>query len=233
MPISLQQMREEFQQTPKKGASSIQPKERESSDDEEGGEDIVTGSEFPQLLQMHQQHWADYVHLSTEEGLPLTSGEDRAAPLVTEVHFMLFRFSIFCDHPLLISYSAFFPYSLFQALQKIWLANHIKKMAELLHANAVQQLEVALLGSPASSMVELISAGLEQIKPTQPCPQKFTTHLPAPLPVKVPVLGLDPSPVTEKIMKATESTDAPVPKHHNITLVPVTSSVPSLPYPSS
>ena len=49
----------------------------------------------------------------------------------------------------------------------------------------------------------------------------------------VPVLGLDPSPVTEKIMKTTESTDVPAPKCHHITLVPVTSSVPPLPSPSS
>ena len=56
---------------------------------------------------MHQQHWVDYVHLSAEEGLPLTLGEDRAAPLVMEVQFMHFRFSIIWDHPLLIPYCAF------------------------------------------------------------------------------------------------------------------------------
>ena len=49
----------------------------------------------------------------------------------------------------------------------------------------------------------------------------------------VPELGLDASPVTKKIKKATESTDVPAPKCHCITLVPVTSSVPSLPFPSS
>ena len=92
---------------------------------------------------------------------------------------MHFNFFI-CDHPLHIPYSAFFLYSLFQALQKIWLANHIKKMAKLLHANVVQQLEVTLLGFLASSVVELLSAGLEQVKPTQPCPQKFTTSPPVP-----------------------------------------------------
>ena len=45
------------------------------------------------------------------------------------------------------------------------MANHIKKMGKLLHADAVQQLEVALLGFPASDVRELPSAGLEQIKP--------------------------------------------------------------------
>ena len=93
-------MREEFQQILKKAASSIQTKERDSSDSEEDSEDTVIGSEsFPQLVWSHQQHSADYVHLSAEEGIPLTLGEDRAAPLVTEVQFMLSRFSIFCGHP--------------------------------------------------------------------------------------------------------------------------------------
>ena len=183
VPISLllQWMREEFQQTLKKVASSSQPKEGESSDNEEDGEDTATSNvPFPQLVRTHQQHWTDYVHLSAEEGLPLTLGEDRAAPLVMGVQFIHFRFSIICDHPLLIPYSAFFLYSLFRVLQKIWLANHIKKMVKLLHANPVQQSEVTLLGSPASSVVELLSAGLEQMKPTQPCPQKFTTSPPVP-----------------------------------------------------
>ena len=98
--MSLQQMKEEFQHTVKIVASSIQPREGESLDDKEDSEDMVIGGElFPQLIQMHQQHWADYVCLNAEEGLPLTPGEDRAAPLVMEVQFMLFRFSIFCDHP--------------------------------------------------------------------------------------------------------------------------------------
>ena len=39
------------------------------------------------------------------------------------------------------------------------------------------------------------------------------------------MLGLDSSPATEKITKATEFTDAPVPKSYHVTLVPVTSSV--------
>ena len=106
--MSLQQMREEFQPTLKKVASSIQPKEGESSDNKENGEDTAIGGEsFPQLIWMHQQHWADYVCLSAEEGLPLTLGEERTAPLVTEVQFILFKFPIFSDHPLLIPYSPF------------------------------------------------------------------------------------------------------------------------------
>ena len=114
----------------------------------------------PRILQMYWQHSADYMRLMMEEDGDLTTGKDRAAFLITEVQFMLSRFSIFCGYPLLIPYSVFLPNSFFQAVQKIWLANHIRKMAELLHADAVQQLKVTLLGSPASNMVELLSAGL-------------------------------------------------------------------------
>ena len=102
-------------------------------------------------------------------------------------------------------------------------------MAKLLHADALQQLEVALLGSPASNVVELLSAGLERIQPMQPCPQKYTASPPVSLPVTVPVLGIstDSSPAVEETTKTTEPTDAPVtaPQCHHITLVPVTSSV--------
>ena len=43
-----------------------------------------------------------------------------------------------------------------QALQKIHLANHIQSLVELLHADAVQQLEVALLGTPAAKILDVL-----------------------------------------------------------------------------
>ena len=43
-----------------------------------------------------------------------------------------------------------------QALQKIHLANHIWSLAELLHADAVQQLEVVLLGIPAAKILDML-----------------------------------------------------------------------------
>ena len=68
-------------------------------------------------------------------------------------------------------------------------------MAELLHVDAVQQSEVALLGSPVPNVVALLSAGLEQTKPifqtTQSHPQTYTSTPPAPIPVVVLVLGTD------------------------------------------
>ena len=38
-------------------------------------------------------------------------------------------------------------------------------MADLLHANAIQQLEVALLGSPAVQVIDLLACGWVQTKP--------------------------------------------------------------------
>ena len=85
-------MREEFQHKMEETTSSTQTKEREPSD----SEDTEIGGESPPwIVQTHYtQHWADYVQISVEEGVLLTLGEDRAAPLVTEVHFLLSRFSM-------------------------------------------------------------------------------------------------------------------------------------------
>ena len=59
---------------------------------EQPGEDPTTGidttpsqKEKPQLLQTHDQHTADYVRLMMQEGMDLPMGEDRVAPLITEV----------------------------------------------------------------------------------------------------------------------------------------------------
>ena len=131
-----------------------------------------------------------------EEGEELTVSEERAAPLVTEVsHYISFMIH-FLDHFLISfhpSYSIHHPH--LQALQKIHLANHIRHMADLLHADTVQQLEVALLGSPAAQVIDLLSGGLMQIKPStfvapaQPHPHTYTSTLPT----SVPVVGVSTS----------------------------------------
>ena len=54
----------------------------------------------------------------------------------------------------------------FQALQKTGFADHIKQMANLMHADAVQQLEVTLLGLPVAEVIDLLSTGLSESKLT-------------------------------------------------------------------
>ena len=63
----------------------------------------------------------------------------------------------------------------FQALQKIQLVNQIKSMAELIHADAIQQLEVALLGSPAAQILNLLAKGVMQSASTS---QRHALHPP-------------------------------------------------------
>ena len=42
-------------------------------------------NEKPRVFQTHDQHAANYVRLMMEEGMDLPMGEDRVAPLITEV----------------------------------------------------------------------------------------------------------------------------------------------------
>ena len=102
-------------------------------------------------------------------------------------------------------------------------------MADLLHADTVQQLEVALLFSPEADVVGLLSDGLEQTRPVlqtiQPHPQTYTSTPPAPIPMAVPILGISTI-STPSVEKTTESQDIPVmtPKYHHLTPMLVTSS---------
>ena len=48
-----------------------------------------------------------------------------------------------------------------QALQKIRLANHIHSIVELLHVDAIQQLEVALLGSMAAKLLDVLLMSMQ------------------------------------------------------------------------
>ena len=142
-------------------AASLQLEEAEP----EGDSTEIHSSSPPRLIHSHHQHLADYVKSFMEEREELTLGEDQAAPLVTEVPLYTPIWSIF--QFLLISFHLSFSgykdtmillYHL-QALQKICLASHIRYMADLLQADAVQQLEVALLGSLAAQVVDLLSGG--------------------------------------------------------------------------
>ena len=69
-------------------------------------------------------------------------------------------------------------------------------MADLLHADVIQQLEVALLGSPVIQVVDLLAEGLTQTQASksallaQPQCQFSTTTPPAPPPSSVPVVGV-------------------------------------------
>ena len=99
--------------------------------------------------------------------MSLPMGEDWSIALVTEVLSLL---SLFTSHTILYLASgllctaihSFITTFLFtQALQKIRLANHICSLAQLLHADAIQQLEVALLGSPAAKLLDVLLMSMQ------------------------------------------------------------------------
>ena len=83
-------------------------------------------------------------------------------------------------------------------MQKICLADHIKRIAELLHDNAIQQLEVGLLGFPAAQILDLLAAGMRQPTSTSQGsvilpPKAYTsTLMPPPLPT-IPFVGVTSS----------------------------------------
>ena len=75
-------------------------------------------------------------------------------------------------------------------------------MADLLHADALQQLEVSLLGSLATQVIDLLSGGLLQPKPSTsaapawPHLQSYTSNPLVPLPTCISVVGV---PTTSEI----------------------------------
>ena len=78
------------------------------------------------------------------------------------------------------------------------MADHIKQMADLMHVYAIQNLEVALVGSPAAEAVDVLSAGLSNSNPVtittaQPCPHTYTAIPPAPPQASVPIVGVSES----------------------------------------
>ena len=59
--------------------------EQPTGDLTEGIETSPSTNEKPQVLCTHDQHATNYVRIMMEAGMNLCMGEDRAAPLITEV----------------------------------------------------------------------------------------------------------------------------------------------------
>ena len=87
-------------------------------------------------------------------------------------------------------------------------------MADQLHADAIQQLEVALLGSPAAEVVDLLSASLSKpamVTSAQPCPHTYTATPPVPPPVSFPVAGVSGSSSVSVMVTAESKPDEEIP----------------------
>ena len=90
-------------------------------------------------------------------------GEDQSAPLIMGVWSLLSSYVIPIPSSILffillvtVIYSLLTISVFDQALQKIQLVSHIHGLAELLHADAMQQLELVLLGYPAAKVLDVL-----------------------------------------------------------------------------
>ena len=117
----------------------------------------------------------------------------------------------------------------FQALQKIRLANYIHSLADLLHADVMQQLEVVLLDTAAAKMLEVIAMATSSPQVSVSSRISITSiKLSTTLaPPQVPIAGVIPSseksPATEEVRASTSTTDpegTPA-KWHKITPMPL------------
>ena len=122
----------------------------------------------PRVLRMHDQHAANYVQIMMKSGMSLPLGEDWSAPLITEALSLFSPYLLFIPSGILLlillcaavhSFITAFVFT--QDLQKIRLANHIHSLAEPLHADTIQQLELALLGSPAAKLLAVLLMSLQ------------------------------------------------------------------------
>ena len=118
----------------------------------------------PHVLCTHHQHAADYVRIMVKSGMSLPLGEDQSVLLIMEVRSLLSSYAfpipssiLFLIILVIVIYS-FLTISVFnQALQRIQLVSHIHSLAELLHTDAMQQLELALLGSPSAKVLDVLA----------------------------------------------------------------------------
>ena len=207
----------------------------------------------PFILCTHAQHTTDYVRNVVKSGMSLPMGEDWSVSLITEVLSLLLPYAIpipsFILFLVLLSitiYSLITAFGFTQALQKIRLANHIHGLAELHHANVIQQLELTLLGPPVARLLDMLVMHTQHqtasSHSTSVSLHPSTTLSMPSAPPSVPITGItdtekpgDAKASTIKISPPTTSADieAASPKCCQITPMPIptttsrSSSVPS------
>ena len=179
-------------------------------------------------------------------------GKDQSVPLIMEVLSLFSLYSLLIPSGTLLLvllcaaiHSFIAAFVCIQALQRIRLANHICSLAELLHADAVQQLELALLGSPVAKLLDVLATGTHHktassCSTSVPLCPSATSSTPS-SPPSVPVTGItdmegpfEAKASTSKISPPTMSADieAASPKYLQIIPVPIattTSKSSSLP----
>ena len=135
--------------------------------------------------------------------MSLPMREDRLVPLVTEVWLLLSFLSILISSGIGISLLILLCIAIHllipafvstQALQQICLTNHICSLTELLHTDAMQQLEVALLGLPAARILDILMMATQSQTSSTPISSRSLHSATASsmivLPPQVPIVGV-------------------------------------------
>ena len=126
---------------------------------------------------LHDQHVANHVRINGQIWNESPHGGRLvSASLITEVLSLFSPYSILYTIQYLTSgppgychaYSLITAFVSTQDLQKIRLANHIHSVVQLLHADTIQQLELALLGSPAAKLLDVLSISLQHLNDLLP-----------------------------------------------------------------
>ena len=183
----------------------------------------------PCILHTHEQHAADCIRIMVKSGMSLPLGEDQSAPLIVEVWSLFSSYAIpipssilFLILLVIVIYSLLTITVFNQALQKIRLASHICRLAELLHANAMQQLELALLGSPAAKVLDVLAMATQSH--TSACPSSMPLHLATASSVPVSAPSVPIIEVTETVetmeVKASTSKMSPLTTSADIEIAP-------------
>ena len=194
----------------------------------------------PHVLHIDNQHAANYIRIMVKSGMNPPHGEDQSVPLITEVLSLLspyatpIPYSILLLALLVINLFTHHCFCFHSALQKIRLANHICSLAELLHVDVIQQLELALLSSPVTRLLDVLVMGTQQQTVSSrstsvPLHPSTTLSMPS-SPPSVPIAGttdmegpVEAKASTSKITPPATSADTEVafPKHCQIIPVPI------------
>ena len=180
-----------------------------------------------------------------QNDMSLTMCEDRAAPLITEVfssmvlaYIQLLSLCLIL-HTLELNTSS----PLLSGLAKNPVGQSYQKYGRVVHADAIQQLEVTLVGSPAAQPLDVLAIRMMHPASTRQAihhPQAYTATPMVPPPSIIPIAGITNSSMP---VVASSSSKVPTPasqeippKHNQISPTPtsqpqVTSMPSSPPHP--
>ena len=189
-------MHQEFWKTLMEAASSTAGAELEPCTSKST---IPSGSSTPQVIKTHRQHVATYKKLMMESGIELTMGEDRTALLILCLPHNIHQ----SPNPFLISYILHLTPSFYFHLgltEDLIGQLHSPNCGSPAHGYCATA-KVALLGSLAAGLIDLLTERLQQSSfpnPNAQPPQVYISSLSTPPSQMIPIVGLN-VPLSEKM----------------------------------